>query len=204
MQRCAGTTAVGSCILAEGGVVDNPVWAYVFGPPKERKAMIELLKSLPAFEGLSTNELIQVDRMLHERRYTAGEMVFEEGMPGAGMYIVKEGEVAIRKKLDEGRTIQLALIQERHFFGEMALLDEMPRSASGYATRDTVLLSFCEPDLEKLTERNPRLANKILTNISRLVCKRLVRANENLEVLQSQLDGRPAVVSPPEESRVEG
>ena len=41
--------------------MDNPVWAYIFGPPKEKKAMIELLRSLPAFEGLSNNELVQID-----------------------------------------------------------------------------------------------------------------------------------------------
>jgi len=172
--------------------VENPVWAYVFGPPKERRAMIALLRSLPAFEDLGTNELVQIERMLHERRYSAGEMVFEEGMPGAGMYIVKEGEIAIRKKLDGGRSIELAVVDERHFFGELALLDEMPRSASCYATKDSVLLSLCKPDLEKLNERNPRLANKILGNISRLVCKRLVKANENLETLQAKLNGHAA------------
>jgi CRP-like cAMP-binding protein len=168
--------------------VENPVWAYVFGPPKEKKAMVELLRALPAFEGLTTNELCQVDRMLHQRRYSAGETVFEEGMPGAGMYIVKEGEIAIDKKIDNKRSVHLADIQERNFFGELALLDEMPRSASCRAKRDTVLLSLCKPDLEKINERNPRLANTIITNVSRLLCKRLVKANENLEVLQGKLD----------------
>lgn len=168
--------------------MENPIWTYIFGPPKERKAMIELLRSLPAFDGLTTNELLQVERMLHVRRFTAGEQVFSEGLPGVGMYIVKEGEIEITKKIGNGGSVRLTLVGERHFFGEMALLDEMPRSASGSATRDSVLLSLCKPDLEQISERNPALANKIIGNLARLICRRLVKANENLETLQAKLE----------------
>ena len=164
--------------------MDNPIWAYIFGPPKEKQTMIELLKDLPVFEGLSQRELIAIERIIHQRRYNAGEMIFGEDMLGAGMYIVKEGEVAITKKVNKNKEIELAVIGERNFFGEMALIDEMPRSASAKAKKDTVLFAFCKPDLENIMERNPKVAAAIITNIARLVCKRLVKANENLEALE--------------------
>jgi CRP-like cAMP-binding protein len=168
--------------------MENAVWGYIFGPPKEKKAMIDMLRALPAFEGLSSNELVQIERMLHQRRYSAGEAVFEEGMPGAGMYIVKEGEVAIRKRVDDNHAIELAAIGSQNFFGELALLDETPRSASAYASRESVLLALSGPDLEKIRDRNPKLALKVIGNVARLVCKRLVRTNEHLESVQKKLN----------------
>jgi CRP-like cAMP-binding protein len=84
--------------------------------------------------------------------------------------------------------MQLAIIPERSFFGEIALLDEIPRSASAIALSDTVLFGFSKPDLENLFERNQRLGIKILSNLSRLICRRLIKTNENLEQLQNQLN----------------
>jgi CRP-like cAMP-binding protein len=167
--------------------VDNPVWAYVFGPPKDKRAVIELMQSLPAFEGLSQNELVTIERSLHQRNYSSGEKIFGEDMPGAGMYIIKEGEVAITKRISEEKEVELAVITRHNFFGEMALIDESPRSASAVANKDTVLLAFCQPDLENLKDRNPKVAAKIISNIARLICKRLVKANDNLEVLEKKI-----------------
>jgi CRP-like cAMP-binding protein len=167
--------------------VDNPIWAYIFGAPKEKRAMVELMKLLPAFEGLSVNELLTVERTIHQRRYGAGEVIFNEDMPGAGMYIIQEGEVSIIKKIDERNDVELAVVKERSFFGELALIDEMPRSATAKALKDTALFAFCKPDLEKIMDRNPRLASKIIMNVARLICKRLVQANENLEVIKKKL-----------------
>lgn len=167
--------------------MDNPIWTYFFGPPKEKQALIELMKSLPAFEELTQNELICVERTIHQRHYVANEKVFGEGKPGAGMYIVKEGEVVITKRIDHEKEIDLAVIRENNFFGEMALIDEMPRSASAIARVNTTLLALCKPDLENIMERNPKVAIKIMNNIAKLICKRLVKANENLEILQKKL-----------------
>jgi CRP/FNR family transcriptional regulator, cyclic AMP receptor protein len=182
--------------------MQNAVWSNIFGPPKEKKAMVELLQGLPAFEGLSIHELLQLDRMLHLRRYKAEEIVFEENMPGAAMYIVKEGEIVIVKKVGESQLMELARIGARSFFGELALLDDSPRSASAYASRETTLLALAAPDLEKLKERNPKLALRIIGNVARLVCKRLVRTNENCELLQkriNEMDGRPQRSRSPQE-----
>ena len=85
--------------------MDNPIWAYVFGPPKEKRAMVKLLQSLPAFEGLTLRELVAIERIIHQRCYRAGEMIFGEDVPGAGMYIVKEGEVVIKKRIGDDKEV---------------------------------------------------------------------------------------------------
>ena len=70
----------------------------------------------------------------------------------------------------------------------MALLVEMPRSATAVANIDSLLLAFCKPDFEKLIERNPRLGVKIMSNLSRMISQRLVKTNETLESLQNEVN----------------
>ena len=168
--------------------MDNPVWSYFFRPPQEKMVNIELMRELPVFESLTTGELVQIERVLHERHYTPGEVVFNEGEPGAGLYLIKKGEISIRKKIMGSDDLQLALIPERSFFGELALLDEMPRSASAIAVTQSILYGFSKPDLEHLLERNQRLGIKIILNLSKLVSRRLVKSNENLELVQAELN----------------
>ena len=168
--------------------MEHPVWAYFFRLPQEKKANIELLKALPVFEYLSSTELIQIERVLHERIYEKGEVVFNEGEPGAGMYIISKGEVEILKAIGESKSMRLAVIPERSFFGEIALLDEIPRSASAVALSDAIIFGFSKPDLEHVLARTQRLGIKILSNLSRLMCRRLIKANENQESLQNELN----------------
>lgn len=168
--------------------MDNPVWSCFFRPPREKTENIELMKDLPVFDSLTTGELIQIERVLHERHYGPGEVVFNEGEPGAGLYIIKKGAIEITKKIAGGDAIQLAIIPERSFFGELALLDETPRSASALALTQSTLYGFSKPDLEHLLERNQRLGVKIILNLSKLVTRRLIKSNENLEVVQAELN----------------
>jgi CRP/FNR family transcriptional regulator, cyclic AMP receptor protein len=168
--------------------MDNPVWSYFFRPPEAKMANIELMRELPVFESLTTGELVQIERVLHERPYGPGEVVFNEGEPGAGLYIIKKGEIAIRKKVTGGDDIELAVIPERSFFGELALLDETPRSASACAVSPSILYGFSKPDLEHLLERNQKLGVKIIINLSKLVTRRLIKSNENMEMVQAELN----------------
>ncbi len=165
----------------------NAVWGNIFGSPREKKVIIETLGQLPAFEGLSKNDLAQVERVTHERRYKAGEPVFDEKMPGAGMYIVLSGEVVIEKLIGDDNKIELATVGEKCFFGELALIDEMPRSAGARAKIDSVLLAFCKPDLENLLEHNPGLAARIVRNVAKMICRRLVETNNRMEALETRI-----------------
>ena len=167
--------------------VENPLWAYIFHPPQAKKSLFNLLKELPVFNDLSLHQLRQISRILHERHYSKGEIIFNEDEPGAGMYIIKQGEVVITKRSESDEPIELAVFKERNFFGELALLDEMPRSAAAATRTETILLGFSKPDLENLIERNPRLGVKILGNLSKLISQRLLMANDTIEDMQDRL-----------------
>lgn len=142
--------------------------------------LLETLRAVPLFDELSTGQLKKVARLLHSRTYQAGEPVFREGDPGAGMYVVTRGAVRIVIRLPEGEERELALLGERQFFGEMALLESAPRSASAVAVERTELLGFFQPDLESLVERDSRLGSRILWNLARLMASRLRATNESL------------------------
>lgn len=165
--------------------MQNPVWAYIFRSNKEKRPLEDLLSTLPIFEGLSRGQLKQITRVLHERTYVNGETVFNETEPGAGLYIIESGRVAISKQIQGGSPVELAEFVEGNFFGELALIEETPRSATATAVEKTKLLAFPKPDLDRLIERQPRLAVKVLYNLSRLVAQRLILANHNLGRMQT-------------------
>ncbi len=167
--------------------MQNSIWAYFFRSKKNERSLPDFLSELPIFEGLSGGQLKQVSRILHERTYAKGETVFNEAEPGAGLYIIESGRVAITKHIEGGEPSVLAEIEEGSFFGELALIDEIPRTATAIAFEETVLLAFPKPDLDRLVSRQPQLAVKILYNLSRLVAKRMIHANENLRKLQETI-----------------
>ena len=85
---------------------------------------------------------------IDQRRYDAGSLVFREGQAGDEAYVVHSGAIEIFKGAP-GAAITLAVLGERALFGEMALLDAQPRSASAMAQRDTVLYVLRKRDFER-------------------------------------------------------
>lgn len=184
-QKTAGYTLLKD-LAKESISMDNPIWSWIF-KKSDSGAIQKTLEAVPAFEGLSAQELVTVERNIHLRNYRAGEVIFNEETPGAAMYIIHTGEVAITKQGEGAESIELARIGELTFFGEIALIDEMPRTAGAVAVKDTELLAFGKPDLEIIVDRNPVLALKIVTNISRLLAKRLVKSNDNFQSIEEEL-----------------
>lgn len=166
--------------------MENPIWSAIFSNNSKNKNMIELLKEVPAFDSLSESELKLLTRSLHTRNYSDGESIFFEGAPGAALYIVKSGTISITKALTDDNIVELAKISSPSFFGEIALIDEIERSAGAVAEGKTTLLAFGKPDLEQLIETHPRVGTKIILNIAKLLSKRLISANETIEKLSER------------------
>ena len=103
----------------------------------------ELLERVPLFKGLPEAERLSLAQRLVERRYRAGELVFSKGDRGAEMYCVLSGKVEIFLPAEGGvERVDLKEVHEGEHFGELALFDEKPRSASAEARTDTVLLEL--------------------------------------------------------------
>jgi CRP/FNR family transcriptional regulator, cyclic AMP receptor protein len=160
----------------------NPLWSNIFLSGAAKKdvdaATSKLLQQIPVFEELRRRELAAVTRILYERNYQAGELIFHQDDPGLGMYIIAQGSVAIVR--EPSRQL-LAELHDGDFFGEMALLDELPRSATAIARTPSRVLGFFQPELFGLIERRPQLGVKIVLRLARIIGQRLRVMDERIQ-----------------------
>jgi len=147
------------------------------------------LRGIPLFRELKDAELRRVAKLLHERHYAADEVVFREGQTGAGMYIIKEGAVDIVLRLADGSEQLVVSLGDRQFFGELALLDSTPRTATCVVRRPSVLLGLFQPDVEQLLDRDARLGARVIWNLARMTGQRL---RELSELMRARADGPAA------------
>ena len=139
--------------------------------------VLQVLGQVPIFENLTPKELKDLTQLTHERSYKANEPVFKKLAPSEGMYVILKGTVEIK---DPDSNTTFATLGSGDFFGELALLDQEPRSAMAVATEASELIGFFRTDLLTLMTRDPELGNKILLNLSRVLGERLRRTNLEL------------------------
>jgi CRP/FNR family transcriptional regulator, cyclic AMP receptor protein len=160
------------------------LWRNVLGR-REGVDEADVLGHVPLFEELTERERAALMRVLHRREYVAGESIFVQGEPGLGMYVIARGSVSIQSE-PAGR--ELVELRDGDFFGEIALLNEVIRTATARAKTDCTLLCLFQPDLMGLLERSPRLGVKILLALARLVGIRLVEVSDELEEVRRGSD----------------
>ncbi len=136
----------------------------------------DLLRSIPMFEGLAQEDLDHLAGTLVERRLRGGQMIFNQGDLGSEMYIVAAGHVNIHLPGENSRRVSLKDITVGEYFGELALFDDKPRSASALATTEALLLELSRETLSNYLERRPRAAMAIL----RTMAERLRETNAML------------------------
>lgn len=125
------------------------------------------------------------------RRLQPGEEVFKEGDAGSEMFIIQEGQVEIARLVD-GAERRLALLEKGDFFGEMALLDALPRSASARALTEVRLVEINGATFTRMLQDDPEIAVRIMRKLSH----RLREADE----LLGRSEPRPAPPPPPPEA----
>ena len=125
-----------------------------------------LLRSITLFEGLSDEELVSLSNGIKVRTFAAGTLIFDRGDVGTAAYVVESGDVNIHLPGAGSSRISLKDIARGEFFGELALFDDEPRSASALATTDVVLLELSHATLGIFLERQPRAAAAILRTMS--------------------------------------
>lgn len=145
----------------------------------------DLLPEIPIFSTLDAEELAVVKGLLERRILAENAVVFAEGDPGDGFYVIAVGAVKIAKKIDGQNEKVLAGFSEKSFFGEMALLDGKPRSATATATRSSVLLKFSVGNFNKLMQTNSFAALKIVSQIACYLSIHLRETNMRLAELEN-------------------
>jgi CRP/FNR family transcriptional regulator, cyclic AMP receptor protein len=138
---------------------------------------IKFLQTVPFFNELSHRQIKSVSDIVFERNYETDELVFEEGQPGAALFLILDGKVAVEMSR-ENHTTTLAILEKGAFFGEMALLDDTPRSANARALERTHTLALYRNDLSQLIHRDPQTACQIYRALGRMVGDRLRSTNE--------------------------
>ena len=166
-------------------------WGNIFKREDQmRKTIADRLKGVPLFTDLRQKDLDKIAQITHIRKYEPGETVFFQGEPGVGMYIIEEGLISIVLNQQNEEPMKLTDLEEGDFFGELALLDEFPRSADAIAQTPCTLIGFFRPDLLNLLERIPKLGARVILELSRIVGARLRSSNNEVQQLKIQLARR--------------
>jgi len=142
---------------------------------------IQFLKTVPFFDRLSNRQLKSVSDIMFERTYDTDESIFEEGQPGAALFLILHGKVAIEICREAGTT-RLAVLENGAFFGEMALLDETPRSANARALERTQTLALYRNDLNELVDRDAKTACQIYRSLAGMIGDRLRLTTELVQI----------------------
>jgi CRP/FNR family transcriptional regulator, cyclic AMP receptor protein len=120
------------------------------------------LKQVPFFAQLSQEELAELSARLVSRRFGPGQVIFHYGDPGGLLYIIQKGKIKISYATVEGQEALLAILGKDDFFGELALLDEAPRSATAQALEPTETLTLHREEFLRFLRHNPDFALHVL------------------------------------------
>ena len=127
-----------------------------------------LLRSVSIFADLDPAAATALERLAEVRRFEEGSIVVSEDEPGDALYVLVSGKVKVVLYGESGREVILSIFKAPgDFFGEMALLDDAPRSASVMAMAPSSLLVLSRAHFRAHVDRHPATALKILTELSR-------------------------------------
>lgn len=127
------------------------------------------LAKVPFFSLMKKMELERIAKQAREHLFHDGDIIFNEGDPDKRLFIVVSGEVEVIKNLGTKKEKRLGTFGPRSYFGEMALIDDLVRSASVIAKADTLLLSLDQLDLRQEIEKYPIISIELLQMLSRRI-----------------------------------
>ena len=122
-----------------------------------RKASVERLRSVPILERLATPQLEVISRQFLTEHYAEDRLIVHEGDRGDRFYVIVRGKVAVSKLVPDGKSRRVATLSDGDFFGEIALLKNVPRTATVRALTPCLLMSLCRDAFKALVANEPEL-----------------------------------------------
>lgn len=147
------------------------------------RVRLEQLSKVDVFAGLTPDALDLIANVATEESHSGGTVIFHQGEPGDKLYLILEGRVRISRTVPGVGEEALAILNAGDVFGEMALLDEAPRSADARVHERCKLLSIPRNGFEDLLFMHKDLAYEVLWNVIRTLIRRLRETNDKLTFL---------------------
>ena len=148
----------------------------------------QFLRSLDIFKELRDRELGYLVSSLHSRSYREGEVIFVEGDIGRALFVLESGAVELTLSAPVGKPRVLYQLKPGDFFGEMALLESLPRTATATATEKTHLHLLYKSKLDSLLQGEPRIGVTIMSHLARLLSARLRRLSTDQKLVSGKND----------------
>lgn len=137
------------------------------------------LRKIPLFSCLDDQQLAEVDRLIMERTYQRGRIIFVEGEPGEAVFFLKSGRIKISKQAEDGREQILHFIHPGEVFAEVVLFDGGPYPATAEAVEDSRIGLIRNSEMERITLDNPGIALGML----KIMARRLRMAQKQINEL---------------------
>ena len=142
----------------------------------------EFLTEYKSFKNFDAEDIAAINAVCAEESFSKDDIIFQEEAPGDRMHVIKSGAVKIVKKVKDKENT-LAVLNPGEFFGEMALLDGLPRSASARAGDSAMVITITRTNYASLRENAPKTALKLIDILVNVLSNRLRQTNKNLEVI---------------------
>jgi CRP-like cAMP-binding protein len=150
-----------------------------------RERLITFLLETPMFMSLTPMELSEIIHIVKTEKYQAGDIIFKEGDPGDAWYVVYRGAVDVLKE-DEGGSKKINHLGPKSCFGEMSVLDGLPRSATISAAEDTEVFKIPRKEFAELLDDKHLVAYKLIQHMAILLAERQRKSTLKLsELLQA-------------------
>lgn len=154
--------------------MSSPLWTNLFSRREsQNETIISQWLATPLFFGLNRKHCRALMPNMQRRHYQKGETIFKEGDTGIGVVLVFSGEVLIC-----ANNVELANLSNGDFFGEVALVNDEPRTADAIAKSDCDLVFFLRPHLYELMSVSPKIAAQLTLNIAKTLATRLRKTNQ--------------------------
>ncbi|HET7684798.1 MAG TPA: cyclic nucleotide-binding domain-containing protein [Candidatus Limnocylindria bacterium] len=130
----------------------------------------QTLSSVPLFAGLDTRSLKRLAEQAKRRTYAAGDPIIRQDAPASALYVITKGRVRVHEGGDEGATLTELIPGE--FFGELALIEDRPRTASVTAVEETECMLFVAWEFTALLKEHPDIAVPIMHELIKRLHRR--------------------------------
>lgn len=138
-----------------------------------------MLRNIPLFADLPDEDIEAISNLAATRTYPKNTIIISEGDDSDSLYVVLSGKVKVFLSDDDGREIIINILGEGEYFGELALLDDAPRSASVMTSEECKLAVISKPAFEECLFKNPQLALRVIKELS----KRMRSLTQNVKSL---------------------